>query len=233
MPSTIPLLRKTTVKRRILIPFLACLAAALVASAAGHPVDVTPAQAATCASYSTQAAAQRAQDTRDADGDGVYCESLPCPCAKGNGGGGSRQPAAPSGGTTTGCTRPRGVVPIGFSATKYPHIRAHVQGALRRGWPRILVLNRPGADARRERLLSGRSTRPGMDRDEYPPAIGRGRGAHLARGSNPRGWLADVMLVPSARTGHTVRRWASSCGGSAMGPGSGTSSTRPPLLRRR
>jgi hypothetical protein len=100
--------------------------------------------------------------------------------------------------TTTSCTRPRGVVPVRFSSTKYPHIRAHVQRALRRGWPRVLVLNRAGADARRERLLSGRSTRTGMDRDEYPPAIGRGRGAHLARGSNPRGWLADVMFVPSS-----------------------------------
>jgi hypothetical protein len=185
------------VKRRIVIPFLAAVALALTASAAGRPVDVTPAQAATCSQYSNQAAAQRAHDTRDADGDGRYCESLPCPCASGNGAGGSPRPAAPNRATTTGCVRPRGVVPIGFSATKYPHIRAHMQRALRRGWPRILVLNRPGADARRERLLGGRSTRPGMDRDEYPPAIGRGKGAHLARGSNPRGWLADVMFVPS------------------------------------
>jgi hypothetical protein len=44
---------------------------------------------ATCADYSNQAAAQRAADTRDADGDGIYCESLPCPClGKGAGGGG-------------------------------------------------------------------------------------------------------------------------------------------------
>src|SRR4051794_2192592 len=154
-------------KRRILIPFLGVLTLALVATAAGHPVDVTPAQAATCSSYSNQAAAQRAHDTRDAAGDGVYSESLPCPCAKGNAGGASRPPVAPSRGTTTGCTRPRGVVSIGFSATKYRHTRADVQRALRRGWARVLVLNRPGADARRERLLSGRSTRPGMDRDEY------------------------------------------------------------------
>lgn len=38
--------------------------------------------AATCSDYSNQADAQRAADTRDADGDGVYCESLPCPCLK-------------------------------------------------------------------------------------------------------------------------------------------------------
>lgn len=40
------------------------------------------AQAATCADYPNQAAAQRAADTRDADGDGIYCEALPCPCAR-------------------------------------------------------------------------------------------------------------------------------------------------------
>jgi len=41
-----------------------------------------PASAATCSDYSNQAAAQRAKDTRDGDGDGIYCESLPCPCLK-------------------------------------------------------------------------------------------------------------------------------------------------------
>jgi hypothetical protein len=96
-----------------------------------------------------------------------------------------------------GCTRPRGVVPIGFSATKYPDIRAHMLRAIHHHWPRILVLNRAGADARRDRLLAGIPTRAGMDRDEYPPTVGRGKGAHLARGSNPRGWQADVAYVPS------------------------------------
>ena len=54
--------------------------------------------AAVCADYSNQAAAQRAADTRDSDGDGVYCEDLPCPCLKpgqvggGGGGGGAIQP---------------------------------------------------------------------------------------------------------------------------------------------
>jgi hypothetical protein len=35
-----------------------------------------------------------------------------------------------------------------------------------------------------------------MDRDEYPPASDADAAA--ARTSNPRGWLADVMLVPSS-----------------------------------
>lgn len=40
------------------------------------------AEAATCAEHSNQASAQRAKDTRDGDGDGVYCETLPCPCSR-------------------------------------------------------------------------------------------------------------------------------------------------------
>ena len=43
--------------------------------------NAAPASAATCSDFPNQAAAQRAANTRDADGDGIYCESLPCPCA--------------------------------------------------------------------------------------------------------------------------------------------------------
>jgi hypothetical protein len=34
--------------------------------------------------------------------------------------------------------------------------------------------------------------------DEYPPAVGRGKGAGLERGRNPRGWKADVRYVASS-----------------------------------
>ena len=36
---------------------------------------------------------------------------------------------------------------------KYPGIRRHFLAALRKGWPSTLVVNRPGASARRDRLL--------------------------------------------------------------------------------
>lgn len=52
------------------------------------------ARAATCADYANQAAAQRAKDTRDADGDGIYCESLPCPCSAATGGGSPSPPTS-------------------------------------------------------------------------------------------------------------------------------------------
>jgi hypothetical protein len=90
------------------------------------------------------------------------------------------------------------VQPISFSKTKYPNIRRHAERAIAKGWPRTLVLNRPRADARRDRLLESYPTRRGQDRDEYPPAVGRGRGKGLMRGSNPRGWEADVAYVPSS-----------------------------------
>lgn len=55
---------------------------------------------------------------------------------------------------------------------------------------------------RRDRLLEDIATRPGFDRDEYPPAVGRGRAngdqRGLVRGINPVGWMADVMYVPSS-----------------------------------
>ena len=56
------------------------VAAALVALAAGPPTS-SVAQAATCSDYPNQAAAQEAADTSDPDHDGIYCESLPCPCS--------------------------------------------------------------------------------------------------------------------------------------------------------
>jgi hypothetical protein len=147
---------------------------------------------ATCADYSNQKAAHEAADTRDADGDGIYCESLPCPCSTAAGGEDGR------GGGQAGCTKPAGVRRLVFSPSKYPNIRRHFRAAVRRGWPRRLVLNRRGADARRDRLLEGYPTRDGYDRDEYPPAVGRGRGKGLMRGHHPRGWKADVRYVPSS-----------------------------------
>jgi hypothetical protein len=84
------------------------------------------------------------------------------------------------------CVKPRGVAPIGFSATKYPNIRRHYEQAVAAGWPSVLVLNRRGADGRRTRLLRSRDTRRGLDRDEYPPAVAR---------ASVR---ADVKYVPSA-----------------------------------
>lgn len=57
-------------------------ALALVLTAVFAHGGPTAHAAAVCADYPNQAAAQKAKDTRDADGDGIYCEDLPCPCLK-------------------------------------------------------------------------------------------------------------------------------------------------------
>jgi hypothetical protein len=206
------------------------VAVSLVATGAAPATS----SAAVCADYSTQAAAQAAGDTRDADGDGIYCESLPCPCSTAPPVRGApalpapAPPALPTPGPSAppvdeapvtppagsapppslspdpapadraGCSRPAGVQNITFSSTKYPNIRRHFLRALRKGWPRTLILNRAGADERRARLLVGFPARRGYDRDEYPPAVGRGIGTGLTKGLDPRGWRADVAYVPSA-----------------------------------
>ena len=135
------------------------------------------ASGATCSDYPNQAAAQRAADTRDADGDGIYCESLPCPCST------KRAQAVPR---ERSCTKPRDVQHVVFSAARYPTIRAHMRRAIRAGWPRTLVLHRRRSGVRRDRALEGFPARKGYDRDEYPPAVGR------------ETWRADIAYVPSA-----------------------------------
>lgn len=84
----------------------------------------------------------------------------------------------PSGVTRTtadpeGCRRVDRVVDVGLSSTRYPAVRAHWDRAIAAGRPRVLVLRRSGASRRRSRLLAGMPTRPGRDRDEYPPAAAR------------------------------------------------------------
>lgn len=65
----------------------------LVAVAAAFGLAPSPAAAAACADHPNQKAAQDAKDTLDGDGDGIFCEALPCPCSQealdANGGGGT------------------------------------------------------------------------------------------------------------------------------------------------
>jgi len=147
--------------------FAICGAVLALVLATGAVASRPDARAAsTCSDYSDQAAAQRAADTRDPDGDGIYCESLPCPCLRP---GGTETPSP----TRRGCVRPSRVVKITFSKTRYRKIRGHFLRAVRKGWPTVLVLNRSGASARRDRLLQGIPTRAGNDRGI--PARGRTR----------------------------------------------------------
>jgi len=185
---------------RLLIAALLTVVALISLSSVASGVFASPSAwaGAVCADYANQAAAQRAADTVDADGDGIYCESLPCPCFKPAQSGENPASAPTPKPSKPRCSRPSRVQSISFSKTKYPNIKRHAEAAIKAGWPRTLVLNRPGADSRRDRVLEDVKTRAGYDRDEYPPAIGRGKGKGLVRGSNPRGWRADVAYVPSS-----------------------------------
>jgi hypothetical protein len=170
---------------RALPALLAVTLLVLVLVLTGAPSGPPSASAATCSDYATQAAAQAARDTRDADGDGRYCEDLPCPCAgptDPGSGSGSPEPSpaptkpTPPAGTSAdpnNCRINRKIVRVGLSRTKYPEVRAHWERAIRKGWPRTLTIHRKGAERRRSRLLAGMPTRPGEDRDEYPPASAR------------------------------------------------------------
>ena len=181
----------------------------------------SPASAATCSDHSTQAEAQQAADTVDGDSDGIYCESLPCPCSKPGSGTSPPPPPPPATQRKPSCSRPASVQRLRFSAAKYPNIKKHTKAAIANGWPRVMVLNRPRNGDRRERLLENIPTMAGFDRDEYPAAVGRGRAngsqRGLVRGTNPTGWIADVAYVPSsenrshgASLGNKLRRF---CGG--------------------
>src|SRR4051794_11606830 len=101
----------------------------LAPAASARPLDAPVAHAsATCADYPNQAAAQRAADTRDADGDGIYCESLPCPCLRPGDGDGGADPAptpTPAPDPKPSCRKPSTVQSIAFAKAKYPNIRKH------------------------------------------------------------------------------------------------------------
>ncbi|HEY4278966.1 MAG TPA: hypothetical protein VGM91_12130 [Conexibacter sp.] len=202
---------------RWLVFMILALGLTIPVAAAAQPSGSVPVAhaAAVCSDFPNQAAAQAAANTRDADGDGIYCESLPCPCAYPNAPVPTAVPTVPPATPTpvptpspsptptpvpkapSSCSSPTGVQTISFSRTKYRDIRAHALAAIKKGWPSILVINREGASERRSRLLESWPTRTGKDRDEYPPAVGRGRGAGLTKGADPKGWRADVAYVPS------------------------------------
>ena len=127
-------------------------------------------------------------------------------------------------------SRPAGVLRIVFSRAKYPNIRRHFIAAVGKGWPRVMVINRKGADERRDRLLedvpdprraSTATSTPPPSEEASPTATS----AASCAGSTPVGWMADVAYVPSSEN----RSHGSSLGAklrrSATAPSSSTRST--------
>lgn len=100
---------------------------------------------------------------------------------------GQDSPRQPSGGNDSSCRRYRGIVRVKLSRRKHRAVRRHVRVAVRKGWPRVTRIWRPGADRRRDRALRGIPTKSGYDRDEWPMAMAR------------RHWRAHVRYVPMSQ----------------------------------
>ena len=63
------------------------------------------------------------------------------------------------------------IVEVELSRNKYPESAKHIQDAIADGQPEVLTIDRGGAKERRKASLKGVDTIPGLDRDEYPPAM--------------------------------------------------------------
>ena len=74
--EVLPRFRQALARGTLALLLAVALAAAFGAVGSTEAAPVATASA-TCSDYSTQADAQRAADTRDTDGDGVYCVISP------------------------------------------------------------------------------------------------------------------------------------------------------------
>lgn len=90
---------------------------------------------------------------------------------------------APASSGDQGCDKPSVPIRVVFSKDDYPHIIRHIKKSWDLGYPKVLKVNREGADRRRDKLLGRRDangdllypTRDGFDRDEAPAAVLRGK----------------------------------------------------------
>jgi len=89
------------------------------------------------------------------------------------------------------CAIVRRSVPIYIDPSRYPATAKHVRDAIKAGEPKVLHLDREAPDENRKYSLAGVATKPGDDRDEYPPAAtmegGEGANIRLIPSSDNRG----------------------------------------------
>lgn len=82
-------------------------------------------------------------------------------------------------------------VEVKLPRDKYPESAKHIEEAINEGQPETLTIDRKGAVSRRKASLKGIDTVPGLDRDEYPPAMsnegGAGASVKLINPSDNRG----------------------------------------------
>jgi hypothetical protein len=87
-----------------------------------------------------------------------------------------------------------------FPIDKYPETASHIQAAIKNGEPAVCTINRPEADANREKSLRGIPTKDGYDRDEWPMAMcdegGKGADVAYVKSSDNRGsgsWVGNQL----------------------------------------
>jgi hypothetical protein len=96
-------------------------------------------------------------------------------------GGCTQEPEVLAPAQASGCKlQIRPAVRIEVPASRWPNVADHIADVDER-YPRVLHVDRGGADANRVEALKGYPTDPDRDRDEYPPAVSRegGEGAHV------------------------------------------------------
>ena len=71
-------------------------------------------------------------------------------------------------------------VDVKLSKKKYPESAQHIEEAIKEGQPYILTLDRGDAPTRRKASLKGIDIVPGLDRDEYSPAMSKEGGAEAS-----------------------------------------------------
>ena len=69
------------------------------------------------------------------------------------------------------------LVALPVAVNQHGAVWDHAHRAVLDGAPQVLTLDRPDADAHRAASLRGIPTKPGYDRDEYPPATSAQGGA--------------------------------------------------------
>ncbi len=88
------------------------------------------------------------------------------------------------------------VVDVKLSRKKYPESAQYIEEAIKEGQPDTLTIDRRGASSRRKASLQGVNTVPGLDRDEYPPAMskegGTGASVKLINPSDNRGLGSSI-----------------------------------------
>ncbi|MBD5466349.1 MAG: hypothetical protein HDR22_11175, partial [Lachnospiraceae bacterium] len=99
--------------------------------------------------------------------------------------------------------KPEDIVEVELSRSKYPESAQHIEDAIAKGQPEVLTIDRAGAKNNRKASLKGIDKIPGMDLDEYPPAMSKEGG----KGASVRGIARSDNRGSGSSAGHKLRKY--------------------------